>query len=558
VARYTADGIPDVGFGVGGLASASSGSATAVAVQADGNVVVAGTSGSAIAVMRFNAIGGLDSGFGTGGTATASITNSNSASTVVVLGSGRIVVAGTGFSPHTGNDFEVARFTASGVLDTRFGSGGGVTTNFEGRVNAFANSIARDYSGNILVAGATTSAGDSLSLARYRSDGQLDTNFGDGGTVQITFNPYLFGPRFGDGFVAVQRDNKILLVGTSIEPGTTNYDFALARLLPDGSLDTTFGNNGRVTTFSEAQNTDFAPSGGVLIQPDGKIVVAGYLEDYGVFPYIDKGEVVRYNLDGSLDTTFGTGGRSSFTIPSNSGRITGLALEPGGKILLGGYAQDPSTGSNNYLLERLDSNGSVDTTFGTEGQVLTSFSTFFYYGAPFAVRPDGRILAGGTTFDPVTFQRSITVAQFTANGAVDTQFGTGGQASVQFGSSSAVLTNFTLQRDGKLVVVGTEVRVDPITSMATAKFALARLTATGRLDTTFGTGGTVTTRFNGLDVATAVLVLTDGTIWVAGRTQDSSLYFDYALAEYDSNGHLVRGSQPRRSSPGVIVGNYSS
>src|SRR5262249_4555381 len=153
--------------------------------------------------------------------------------------------------------------------------------------------------------------------------------------------------------------------------------------------------------------------------------------------------------------------------------------------------------------------------------------------------------------DPVTSQRVLTVAQFTAAGAVDTGFGTGGQASVSFGddprSDFSNLRGMTLQPDGKVVVVGSITHIDPITFSSIANFAVARLTVTGSLDTTFGRGGKVRARFNNQDRANAALVRADGTIAVVGMTQDAAFYTDYALAEYTPDGILVRTPRRRRS-----------
>ncbi len=558
VGRFTVGGTFDAGFGVGGLAFTSSAigvGTPGVAVQADGKVVVGSSAGDLVfarfAVTRFTAAGVLDGGFGSGGTATTPIGNVAAAHAVALQRDGKVVAAGFDFNPATGNDFALARYTPAGRQDAGFGQGGVVTTNFVGQVSAQANSVVEDEDGNTLVAGTTSSAGASLSLARYRRDGRLDDDFGNGGKVQVTFNPYIFGPAINDGFVAVQRDEKILLLGTSIEPGSTNYDFALARLLPDGRLDPRFGTGGKVTTFSGAKFTDMAPSGGVVIQPDGKILAAGYLENYGVYPYVDKGVVVRYNRDGSLDTSFGSGGRSVFDLPQGLDRVTALALGPDGKIVVGGFVTDQTTFNEFYFLERLQPNGAADGTFGTGGQVITNFSGYFFAsGAPLAVRPDGKILVGGPTYDPVASRSYMTVAQFTAGGAVDAGYGVGGQASVGFGDPSASFVELgamTLQPDGKVVVAGIYTVYDPTTfATISTSFAVARLTATGSLDTHFGTGGRVTTLFDGRVTAKAVLVRRDGGIVVVGGFVDpNALVSDYALAEYNPDGSLAWGHRHR-------------
>jgi uncharacterized delta-60 repeat protein len=551
VTHLTANGALDVNYGSDGTATIGGVLGRAIAVQPDGKAVVGETAGFGLftqsAVARFTTSGALDGSFGTGGLVTTAITTSDTIDAVALEPANpgpKIVIAGSGFDPATGNDFALARYTTTGALDSGFGRGGTLTTNFVGPVSAQANSVVSDGHGGFLVAGTTGSGGASLTVADYRGDGRLNPHFGDGGIVQVTFNPFIFGPRANDGFVAVQPDGRILLVGTSIQPGTTNYDFAIARLLPDGELDRSFG-RGKVTTFSGAKFTDMAPSGGVVIQPDGKILVAGYTEDYGVSPQVDKGVVVRYNRDGSLDTTFGTGGRETFDLSPGHDRVTGMALERNGEILIGGFVTDPTTFNENYFLEKLHADGTPDTTFAPLGLIVTGFSGSFDSGGPLLLRPDGTILVGGTTFDPNTFQSYMTVAQFTAAGALDGSFGSGGQASIGFpgdpNSTFGNLTNMALQRNGDVTVVGTYYAFDPTTfAFVSSQFAVARFTSAGTVDTTFGNGGMVLTSVGGYeDSAAAVLVRNDGTFVVVGTTYDpTALQNDFAVVAYNADGSL--------------------
>jgi uncharacterized delta-60 repeat protein len=553
-ARFTSAGQVDTTFGSGGLASDDSLSANAVAVQPDGKVVLAGSAGGfespSFALARLTTAGGPDDSFGSGGLVTTAIADGASANAVALAPGGIIVAAGYAFSPATGDDFAVAGYTPSGGPVSVFGNGGSVTTDFVGQVSASAHRIVQDQQGNLLVGGSTTSAGASLSVARYRPDGTLDGTFGSGGRVQVTFNPFIFGPLLGDGSIAVQPDGKILLVGTSVEPGTTNYDFALARLLPDGQLDPTFGDGGKVTTYSGAQFTDMSPSGGMVLQPDGKILVSGYREYYGAYPYVDQSVVIRYNPDGSLDTSFGSGGRATFALPQGFDRGSSLALAADGKVVIGGFVTDPVTFFEDYFLERVGPDGTPDSTFGSGGQIITPFSGSFDQGGPLAIRPDGRILVGGTTFDPVTFQASMSVAQFTAGGAVDTSFGAGGQASVAFAGDPnfdfGLLGGMSLQADGKVVVAGTWYTFDPVTSVSSGYVAVSRFTAGGSADPSFAGGSMVTTGQAGSTAeAFGVTVKGDGRIVTAGDVFDpKALVDDYALVEYNPDGSLAGTPAP--------------
>jgi len=558
VTHLTSNGAFDVAYGSDGTATIAGLRGTAIAVQPDGKAVVAETT-SAFAtttsvtqagVARLTTSGALDGSFGTAGVVTSTLTTSDSADAIAIQPANagtKIVIAGGGFVSATGHDFLLARYTTSGVVDPSFGSGGSVTTNFEGTVSAYSQSAISDGHGGTLVGGDTGSANGALTVADYLPNGHLNPNFGSDGTVQVTFNAFI--ATYG-GYVALQKDGKILLVGTSTQPGTTNYDFAIARLLPDGRLDKSFGVDGKVTTYSGASFTDMGVSGGVVIQPDSKILVAGYTEYYGDgYPYTDSGVVVRYDSNGSLDTTFGTAGRETFPLTGlYPNRTTAIALEPNGEILVGGFITDPVTDYQDYVLEKLHANGTPDTSFGPGGQIVTGFSGFFYYGGPLLLRPDGDILVGGTTFDPGTGQQYMTVAQFTPAGAPDLSFGTGGQVSVGFPGdpnyTGVTLSDIAILPGGKVIVVGSYDAYDPTTfQQTTGDIALAEFTSGGNLDSSFGTGGSELSSFGGgLLSAAAVQVQDDGTFQVVGSSYDPSTQLDdFALADYYPDGTLISG-----------------
>jgi len=219
-----------------------------------------------------------------------------------------------------------------------------VTTDFGGSDYGF--SVALQPDGKIVVAGY---AGGDFALARYNSDGALDTSFGSGGKVTTDFG----GSYHPDGFsVALQPDGKIVVAGYA------GGDFALARYNSDGALDTSFGSGGKVTTDFGGSDAGYS----VALQPDGKIVVAGYAGlDFAL---------ARYNSDGALDTSFGTGGK--VTTDFSGGRDVGysVALQPDGKIVVAGYA------GVDFALARYNSDGALDTSFGSGGKVTTDFRRF--------------------------------------------------------------------------------------------------------------------------------------------------------------------------------------
>ncbi|MBI2337080.1 MAG: hypothetical protein HYU97_10030 [Deltaproteobacteria bacterium] len=242
----------------------------------------------------------MDTTFGTGGLVTTDFSGSSldQASEMVLQSDGKIVVGG--YSDAGGsNDFALARYSSDGSLDTTFGTGGLVTTDFSGSSDDQARQMVLQSDGKIVVGGYSDAGGSGdFALARYSSDGSLDTTFGTGGLVTTDFSGSSLDQA---GPVVLQSDGKIVVGGYS-DAGGSN-DFALARYSSDGSLDTTFGTGGLVTTNFSGSSSDVAIA--TVLQSDGKIVVGGISSAGGSIDFA----LARYGSDGSLDTTFGTGGR---------------------------------------------------------------------------------------------------------------------------------------------------------------------------------------------------------------------------------------------------------
>ena len=279
VARYNADGTLDSTFGTGGLVMTDFGGfdqANAVALQPDGKVVVAGSLQGSIGVARYDSNGLLDSSFGTGGKVITDASPSfDSAFDVAVSSTGRIIVGGgTGSFPFGASDFQLVQYNADGSLDLSFGSGGIVTTNFAGFDSIdsiFAIFVTSD--GKITAAGASRAAspGD-FAVARYNSDGSLDSSFGSGG--KVTTDVLAGSDDTGNG-VVVHPDGSITAAGTASSTSGTS-SFAIVRYTATGDLDTTFGSGGRASAvFGNPINNAFD----IAAQPDGKVVVAGGTRD---------------------------------------------------------------------------------------------------------------------------------------------------------------------------------------------------------------------------------------------------------------------------------------
>ncbi|MDQ0312841.1 putative delta-60 repeat protein/putative repeat protein (TIGR01451 family) [Kitasatospora herbaricolor] len=375
---WAAPGDLDPGFGTGGRVTTDFGGsgdeARALAVQADGRIVAAGVRDGDFALARYNTDGSLDAGFGTGGRVTTDFDGGGDAANgVAVQADGRIVAVGVSESSAGGNFFSVVRYNADGSLDTGFGTGGKVITDFgSGGINeAFAVAVQADN--KVVAAGLN---GGDFALARYNTDGSPDAGFGTGGTVLTDFA----GGAGAVHGVAVQADGRIVAAGyTGNNVG--NYDFALARYTGTGGLDGGFGTGGRVTTSFGA----FESANGVAVQADGRIVAAGVSgNDFAL---------ARYTSAGAPDTGFGTGGRVT-TDFGGSENAQAVAVQGDGRIVAAGSGA--TGGSSNFVLARYNTVGGLDTGFGTGGRVLTDFGGFDQaHGV--AVQADGRIVAAGLT-----------------------------------------------------------------------------------------------------------------------------------------------------------------
>ncbi|MFB7055450.1 calcium-binding protein [Streptomyces vinaceus] len=354
-----------------------------IARQADGKLVVVGLSEAGFALARYDADGGLDSGFAGDGTVTSDFGGgAHTANAVAIQPSdGKIVVAGTTEVAEEGGGccfFSVARYNTDGSLDSGFGDGGLV------RVDEFGGSadgadVAVQPDGKIIAAG--KGGGGGFALVRLDSAGNLDPSLGGDGAVVAGFTPA--SPQDAGGIarrMALQPDGKIVSVGYV---GNTNFDIGVARYLPNGSLDPTFSGDGMVT--ANFGGTEFGNA--VAVQPDGKIVAAGS-GAVGV-------ALLRYNADGSPDSGFGSGGRTSVHFPGDGGGANALALQPNGKIVIAGQADDPnSQEANDFGVARFNANGTVDTGFGGDGFVVTGFQDWDE-ARGVLVQPDGKIVAAG-------------------------------------------------------------------------------------------------------------------------------------------------------------------
>jgi uncharacterized delta-60 repeat protein len=394
-------GAPDPTFGPSGTGAATffipNADATlrAIALQPDGKIVAVGSATvnnvSEWAMERFNADGSLDTLFGGGAPVLTPFSGSDSEAFAVAIDrlSGNIWVAGRA-GDSVNSAFGLAEYLPDGQLD-RIGIPGTVTTTFGGDDAAFG--LALDYQdaqalGDPVVVGQSSTGGGDFALARYNILEQLDPRFG-GGTGKVTTD--FFNNSIDQAnAVAIQPDHKIVVVGKTLYPGTghTN-DFALARYNPNGTPDINFGAGGIVTTDFFA-NYDEANS--VAVQPDGKIVVVGEVDDASGHKTLG---LARYLPNGTLDPSFGQGGRMTTHITPTSDDIAkSVALQPDGKILVAGTSL--SAGLKLFVVARYNPDGTLDKSFAGVGltePVVTGTDT----ASSVALQPDGKIVVGGRT-----------------------------------------------------------------------------------------------------------------------------------------------------------------
>jgi uncharacterized delta-60 repeat protein len=405
----------------------------------------------------------------------------------------------------------------AGSLDASFGAGGKVTTDFFGDFDrVFAAVIQPD--GKILVGGnARNGMTTDFALARYNPNGSLDTTFDADGKVTTNFDT-------GSDTIyalAIQPDGKIVAAGNA-RIGTTS-NFALARYLPNGALDTTFDTDGRVNT--DFQN-DFDQIEAIALQPDGKIVAAGVASDASGG---DDFGLARYNPDGSLDTSFDGDGKVVTDFNLDTDAALAVAIQADGKIVAGGKSH---IATDDFALARYLPNGALDTSFGIGGKVTTDFQGDTDEATAVLIQPDGKIIATGiaSLFLNGT-QIDFGLARYNPDGSLDTSFDGDGKASADFGGDFDEGFTAVLQPDGKIVVGG---GARPPNMGSTVNFGVARFNPNGTLDTTFDGDGKVLTPFNGLDLVFGLALQTDGKIVAAGYTTGANTS-DFAVVRYLGN-----------------------
>jgi uncharacterized delta-60 repeat protein len=348
--------------------------------------------------------------------------------------------------------------------------------------------------------------------------GSVDTSFGANGKIIL---PVGTGEDYGNA-VAVQSDGKIIVAGSSaISTGTV---VSLARFSRDGQLDVTFGIGGKVLT-AVGDRSDAAYA--LALQPDGKIVVAGRSDQTASGNGYDF-MVLRYTVDGALDTTFGNGGKVLTDIAHKNDIAHALLIQADGKIVVGGESLvNSSTTGVDFALARYNSNGALDATFGNGGTLTTAVKTGTGSDVVRAlalqtVDGEQRILAVGGDGD-------FLAARYTANGSLDASFANNGKLVGVFNSNIGAANAVVVLPNGKAVLAG----------QRDHDFALVQLLPNGALDPSFATGGKMVypITLSNWDEATSIVRQADGKLVVGGWVYSgNSSSGDFVIQRYTDNG----------------------
>jgi uncharacterized delta-60 repeat protein len=410
------------------------------------------------------------------------------------------------------NSLQSPAWAAGGDLDTSF-SGDGKQTTAIGSGTDQANSVVLQSDGKIVAAGYSRNGVDEdFAVVRYNTDGSLDTTFSGDGIVTTAI-----GIEADVAWsVVLQSDGKIVAAGYSFNG--TNNDFAVVRYNTDGSLDTTFSGDGIVTT-AVGLGPDVAYS--VVLQSDGKIVAAGYSSNGTNNDFA----VVRYTSTGLVDTTFDTDGKVTTAVGLGFDGAYSVVLQSDGKIVAAGYSSDGS--NNDFAVVRYTSTGLEDITFGGgDGIVTTAIGLGADVAWSVVLQSDGKIVAAGYSNNGSGTDNDFAVVRYNSDGSLDTSFGTGGKAKTAIGLGADVAWSAVLQSDGKIVAAGYSY------NGTNNDVAVVRYNTDGSLDTTFDADGKQTTAVGaGEDEAYSVVLQSDGKIVVAGYSYNGT-DDDFAVVRY--------------------------
>lgn len=356
----------------------------------------------------------------------------------------------------------------------------------------------------------------SCSIFLSAQSGALDTTFNGTG---IVFGNYTTGNNSADAML-IQPDGKILVtggtgVGASIKTGVSRHN-------PDGTLDISFGDNGKIT-FSSGWIKSFVND--MHLQPDGKIVLGGYRWNNSTGDFV----MARLNPDGSFDPTFGTNGIS--IIDGGATEVAeSFAVTDDGDFIIAGHVND------HFAMAKVKNNGTIDNSFGTEGWVITPFADFAGYGQDISLNSEGRIILGGLILDGYENKFQFGLAAYLPNGTLDPTFGEGGKRNFHVGTDNDFGLKVLQLKDGKILIGGHSWYA---TTPLRYELAVAKLHLDGSFDNTYGTNGISKSRLitNGESYLADMVLQEDGKLVLTGAANQGGSY-DFGLVRLNEDGQM--------------------
>ena len=336
-------------------------------------------------------------------------------------------------------------------------------------------------------------------LIRWNTNGSLDTSFGINGFVNFTSTSPFYNNQTYYTYSMVIQPDDKIIIMGTQQGNLYSNAYWVVRLLPDGALDTSFNGTGYLDLLFGSQQDRGTC---IALQPDGKILVGGTSGNTAQYF-----TMARLNTNGSLDTTFGTAGKVQTPFAGDESFAQSIAVQTDAKILLGGYTVNIPH-AKDFALIRYNANGSIDTGFGTNGKVVTTISDNSDLITSLIAQPDGKIIAGG--FSSSENNPWMCMVRYLANGAVDTTFGVNGI--VINNDDNSRNCSIARQVDGKIVMGG---------CYDGSFFLVIRYTTNGTKDTTFGTNGVVNPSIGAYGYASKVLIQPDNKIVACGVTADA-------------------------------------
>ncbi|MGJ8746083.1 T9SS type A sorting domain-containing protein [Polaribacter sp.] len=390
----------------------------------------------------YSQVGILDPTFGTNGIAITEVSNNlinDGGKSVLVKDDGTILVTGYTTNANGNSDFALVQYDSNGILDSSFGTNGIAVLDINGFDEEASFSLLQS-DGKIITVGHTTNSNKDIIVARFNSNGTLDTTYAINGLFTYDSGADDFGKK-----VAILPDNKIF-IGCEI---SSNY--GIIKISETGTVITSFGTNGITTT--DLGSVDSLRD--LKLQSDGKILIAGTSgkNDIGDGDVYDKA-LIRHNSDGSLDNTFNSTGIifTSFESGKNDGGYA-INIQPDGKIIINGSSED-NQGYDNIALTRYNTDGSIDESFGTNGTTFTNYSDYDFSFTSL-IQTDGKIILGGYFINVTTLQRDLILLRYTNNGILDNTFGNNGITTTDLNNNSRDFGfSLAFQSNNKILFAG--------------------------------------------------------------------------------------------------------